>query len=159
MCNDAVPIDLEGSLLLPIIPERKIVTDYFKYKGVTNAKLETDLFNLLQDFLESLQAKDQAKMSQLGEATFVEKLNSKKDASGAWFNFERAQYSVEKVLCVDKLLVKGLGVDRSTNEDQMDYQKVNNLEPQGMRQFVHKWDLGFQDYYYIKRFEKELKLI
>lgn len=74
MCNDAVPIDLEGSLLLPIIPERKMVTKYFKYKGVTNEKLEFDLFNLLQDFLEALQAQDHAKISQICEANFVEKM-------------------------------------------------------------------------------------
>ena len=54
MCNDAVPIDLEGSMLLPVIPERNLVTEFLGKKKITNEKLETHLFNLLQDFLEAL---------------------------------------------------------------------------------------------------------
>ena len=32
MCNDAVPIDMEGSLLLPVIPERDLVTEFLRNK-------------------------------------------------------------------------------------------------------------------------------
>ena len=39
----------------------------------------------------------------------------------------------------------------------MDYSRLNNLEPEGLRQYIHKWDLGYQDYYYYSRFEDELK--
>ena len=38
----------------------------------------------------------------------------------------------------------------------MDYAKINNLEPAGLRQYVHKFDLGYQDYYYASRYFKEL---
>lgn len=74
MCNDAVPIDLEGSMLLPVIPERNLVTEFLGKKKITNEKLETHLFNLLQDFLEALQAKDQTKLAKMAEANFVAKL-------------------------------------------------------------------------------------
>ena len=92
MCNDAVPIDLEGSMLLPVIPERDLVTEFLGKKKVTNAKLETHLFNLLQDFIEALQAKDQTKLAKMGEANFVAKLLEKREggeggAPQSWFNF------------------------------------------------------------------------
>ena len=113
---------------------------------------------MLQDFLEALQAKDQTKLSELAEANFAQKLKEKREnAPEPWFNFQRTNYDPEKVICVDKLLVKGLGVDRSTNDDQMDYSRLNNLEPEGLRQFIHKWDLGYQDYYFYSRFEEELE--
>ena len=90
----------------------------------------------------------------------MQKLKEKRGESQSqqanWFNFERAEYDAEKVICIDKLLVKGLGIDRSTNDDQMDYLRMNNLEPYGLRQYIHKWDLGYQDYYYFARFEDEL---
>ena len=72
----------------------------------------------------------------MAEANFVAKLQEKRegeDAPQSWFNFQRAVYDPEKVICVDKLLIKGLGVDRSSNDDQMDYSRLNNLEPEGLR--------------------------
>ena len=54
MCNDAVPIDLEGAMLLPVIPQRDIVTEFLSKKKITKAKLESHLLNHLQDFLEAV---------------------------------------------------------------------------------------------------------
>ena len=31
-----------------------------------------------------------------------------------------------------------------------------NLEPQGMCQYIHKWDMGYQDYYYHTLYYDEL---
>ena len=88
MCNDAVPLDLEGSMLLPVIPEREFVTDFLQKKKVKKEYLESHLFNLLQDFMEALQAKDSDKLSQMAEATFIEKMQGKMEgAPKDWFKF------------------------------------------------------------------------
>ena len=158
MCNNSVPLDLEGTMLLPVIPERMMVTKFLRAKKVTKPYLENFLFEHLQDFMQALQAQDSDQISKLCEANFAEKLLKNREAreGNEWFNFQRAEYDPEKVICNDKLLYKGVGIDRSTNGDQMDYTKVPNLEPQGMRQYIHKWDMGYQDYYYHTRYYDEL---
>ena len=108
--------------------------------------------------MQALQAQDTEKIAKLTEERFAAKLLANQEASAGkeWFDFQRAEYDIEKVTCVDKLLIKGVGVDRSTNEDQMDYSKISNLEQDGLRQYIHKFDLGMQDYYYTNRFENEI---
>ena len=64
----------------------------------------------------------------------------------------REAYDVERVVTVDKILVKGVGVDRSTNDDFIDYIKISNMESVGVRQFIHKYDMGMQDHYYFLRY-------
>ena len=94
--------------------------------------------------MQALQAQDTEKIAKLTEERFAAKLLANQEASAGkeWFDFQRAEYDIEKVTCVDKLLIKGVGVDRSTNEDQMDYSKISNLEQDGLRQYIHKFDLG-----------------
>ena len=66
------------------------------------------------------------------------------------FSFKAKKVDFEKVKIIDKILIKGLGIDRSTNDTNMDYARVNKFEPKGLRIFVHKYNLGMQDYYYQK---------
>jgi hypothetical protein len=47
MCNDSVPLDLEGTMELPIIPERKYVTQYLDDKLVDRDFLQSHLFSML----------------------------------------------------------------------------------------------------------------
>ena len=54
MCDDRVPIDLEGTMELPIIPERQYVVEYFKYKHIDNDVLNRYLFDMAQDFMQGL---------------------------------------------------------------------------------------------------------
>ena len=70
-----------------------------------------------------------------------------------WFAYKRADYDPAKVVTVDKLIVKGVGVDRDTNDDQIDYTKITSLESLGVRQYVHKYDFGMQDYYWLLRYK------
>ena len=52
--NDSVPIDLEGSMEIPSIPERKYVVEYLEEKHVENEVLYAHLFDHLCNFLEVL---------------------------------------------------------------------------------------------------------
>ena len=47
MCNDSVPLDLEGTFNLPIIPEREIVKTYIEAKHIDRDHLNSFLFNIL----------------------------------------------------------------------------------------------------------------
>ena len=159
MCNDAVPIDLEGSMLLPEIPEREFVTDYLDEKMIDREFLDSHLFSLLQDFMQGLQAQDYSQLHQIAEKNFVDKLQlqRQKAPDSEWFDFSRLKYDPVKVACVDRLFIKGVGIERDTNADQMDYTRITSLESNGLRQYVHKFELGMQPYYYQQRYEKELR--
>ena len=83
MCNDSVPIDLEGTYVLPVLPERKLVTEYLDSKHVDREFLQSHLFSMLQDFFVALSANDYAKMHQLGETRFVNKLKEAREEAGS----------------------------------------------------------------------------
>lgn len=154
MCHDAIPIDLEGSMEIPQIPERKYVTEYLEEKLIDPEVLKSHLYNNLQSFIETLEARDFDKLASMGETNFVNKLKQASESSSSppEFKFTRGEYCTEKVHCVDKLFMRGVGVDRSTNDDTMDYTKIIALEKYGVRQYAHKYDLGMQDYYFNRRY-------
>ena len=54
MCHDSVPLDLEGTFVLPEIPEREIVKKYLEYKQIDRDHLNSYLFDILQDFMVAL---------------------------------------------------------------------------------------------------------
>ena len=56
MANDSVPIDLEGTMVLPEIPERKFVTEYLDDKHIDRDFLQGHLYEILQDFMVALNA-------------------------------------------------------------------------------------------------------
>ena len=87
-------------------------------------------------------------MHTLAEERFVNKLKGNRREGQPWFTLERAQFDPEKVKVIDKLFIKGLGTKRDANYPQMDYTKVSSMESFGIRQYVHKYDQGMQDYYY-----------
>ena len=141
-------------MVLPEIPERKYVTEYLDDKHIERDFLQTHLYGILQDFMEAMQAKDYDKMGQIAEARFVNKLKTKQDKndSSDWFTFKKVEHDPVKVVTVDKLFVKGVGIDRDTNDDLIDYTKITAMESQGLRQYVHKYDFGMQDYYWMLRY-------
>ena len=77
MCHDSVPLDLEGTFVLPEIPEREIVKKYLEYKQIDREHLNSYLFDILQEFMVAISAKDYERMGELAEAGFVEKLKKK----------------------------------------------------------------------------------
>ena len=54
MCHDSVPLDLEGTFVLPLIPEREIVKKYLEVKQIDRDFLNSYLFDILQDFMLAL---------------------------------------------------------------------------------------------------------
>ena len=81
MCDNRVPIDLEGSMMLPVIPERKLITQYLDEKLIDREMLDNHLYELLMDFFEGLQAKDYDKLQGFTEGNLVERLRKNEKAS------------------------------------------------------------------------------
>lgn len=129
-----------------------------KEKHIDEDVLVSHLYGQLQTFMQGLEARDFDKLHTMAETNFVNKLKeaSEKNGNDSWFKFSPSELDPERVRCVDKLFVRGVGVDRSTNDDQMDYVKIISLEKYGIRQFVHKYDIGMQDYFYVRRFKEHL---
>ena len=119
MANDSVPLDLEGTMVLPEIPERKYVTEYLDLKHIDRDLLQTHLYAILQDFMVALNAQDYDKMGQIAESRFVNKLKDQKAKydSPEWIKFEKVEHDPTRVVTVDKLFIKGVGMARSTNDD------------------------------------------
>ena len=64
------------------------------------------------------------------EKNFLDRLRARNEECSIpeWFEFEKVDYDPKRVVCVDKLFYKGLGVDRATNANQMDYRKESSVE-------------------------------
>jgi len=58
--------------------------------------------------------------------------------------------AINKVYLIDKLFVKGVSADRSKNDSNLDYVQSKEMEPLGIRQYIHKFHLGLQPYYFKK---------
>jgi len=68
-----------------------------------------------------------------------------------------ADDAINKVYLVDKIFVKGVSADRSKNDTNLDYVQSKEFEALGIRQYIHKFHLGLQPYYFKKQFEQQLK--
>ena len=117
-------------------------------KNVSNDVLKEYLFKLTQNFLTAIQNKDADTVKNLAENEFASQLVAKMDGKSHGFQFSPYPIDMEKVQIVDKLLIRGMGVDRSTNDSNMDYVRVTKFEKRGLRQYVHKYNLGLQDFYF-----------
>ena len=129
-------------MVLPKIPERDIVVEYMDEKKVNNEVIKEFLHGLTQKFLKAIQEKDEETVRGLAEKNFAEKIVAKMGSSDSGFEFKAVPIDPDNVQIVDKLLIRGLGIDRSTNDSNMDYIRVTKFERQGLRQFVHKYMLG-----------------
>ena len=90
MCNDVVPVDLEGAMPLPIIPKRVLVTRFLKDKSIDEKFLEEFLFDHLGSFMTALAEKDFDKLEKLGEKTFVDQIKERNAEATEqdWFTFK-----------------------------------------------------------------------
>ena len=161
MCDGQIPVDLMGSMELPIIPERKLVVELLEHKCIDQDDINRKCHQIITDFLSALKAQDWERLEKLAEPTFLEKIRDpaykqipENPASGSVkqeFAYEPTDYEAvkEKIRVIDKLIVKGVRFDRRLNDSANDYVRMTSLEQKGMRQFYHEF-FGMQDYYYLQ---------
>jgi len=86
------------------------------------------------------------------EANFGREISQNLDSVNIKYE-SPADDAINKVYLVDKLFVKGVSADRSKNDTNLDYVQSKDMEASGIRQYIHKFHLGLQPYYFKKHFE------
>ena len=147
LCDNSVPIDVQGTMELPLIPERYYVVNFMEEKKITDELIKEHLFGLIQRFFKAIEEKDEETIRSLTEHNFSEKLIKAKESSTG-FKFQGKEIDLDKVQIIDKILVRGVSTVRSENDTNMDYVRVSYDEKKGLRQYIHKFQLGLQDYYF-----------
>lgn len=101
---------------------------------------------------------DQDKIRKVAELTFANKLIQ--DTAGLKVSYQPpGDDALDKVYLVDKLFIKGVNAIRSENDTNADYVAEKSLEAVGIRNYIHKFHLGLQPYYFKLHNEKELALL
>lgn len=85
-------------------------------------------------------------MRAIGEQTFVDKILGKEQPQT--IVYKPNDFDPSKTYLVDKLFLKGVNIDRSLNETNLDYRQSRREEQKGIREFVHKYHLGLQPFYF-----------
>ena len=144
---------------LPQIPPRDIVQRYTQSKSIEEDVLKEHLFNnVLQKFMQAVGTQDADALHEVAEKTFADKILKEMPAlKGKNLKFKKAADSnLESIYLLDKLFLKGVSADRSQNGSNFDYVVITNLEANGLKQYIHKYNLGFQRYYFRKAFDDDI---
>lgn len=80
MCKGAFPLDKAGTIALPQLPPRKLVTGYLEHLKITDELLVEHFTQMFQTFVSSLASKDFSKMDKIVEKNFLNKLLQNKDS-------------------------------------------------------------------------------
>ena len=151
-CDGKVPLDTQGTMKLPQIPPRRIVHEYIKAKSIEDDVLKEHLFNdVLVKFMEALGAQDEAALRQVTEKTFADKIVADMPIlKSKDLKYKSASdVNPDSVYLIDKLFLKGVSADRSENDTNFDYEVITSMEAQGLKQYIHKFNLGMTRYYYM----------
>ena len=150
MCKSALPLDRAGTLALPKLPERELVSQYMGHHHVSEEILSEHFSAMFQQFLSGLASKDYSKLEKIAERRFLDALTAKKDDLNKFqlkFTPSTLDETAKSSYLVDSLLVKGIRHNREENDSNHDYMYVDTHENQGLRFYLHKYFLGFHPYY------------
>jgi hypothetical protein len=64
---------------------------------------------------------------------------------------------IEESYIVDSMIIKGVSAYRDENDCNYDYNKLKNMENQGMIFYMHKYFSGHMHFYLNQRYEKHVK--
>ena len=141
-------------MLLPAIPTREYVGDFFKARHITDELLCEHFLGMLSTFLQGVVSGDKDVITSLCETQMAEKLlamgkpNAEYEAPG--------DEAIDNVYIVDRLFFKGVNMERNLNETNLDYVQSRKNERQGIREYIHKYHIGLQPFYFKKHFEKQI---
>ena len=139
---------------LPKIPDREWVAKFMTAKKIDDNILQEYLFeNVLTKFLQALAQGDETSMRSLAEKTLVDKvMTSMPQLQKAGIQYtKKEEVSPDSIYVIDKLFLKGISADRTKNDSNFDYVVERDSEKQGLKQYKHKYQMGYQRYYYLKR--------
>ena len=109
--------------------------------------------------MDAVGKQDAEAIGQVAEKTFADKIVKEMPAlKGKSLRYKKAAGDVDlnSVYLLDKLFLKGVGSERSKNGSNFDYVVITDLEAEGLKQYVHKYNLGHQRYYFLKAFDADI---
>ena len=139
----------------------------------------TEKFN---EFLQALCENDKEKIKSMAEKRFGEKMiENLPNIQKSEIKFERGAGKVQNLVkqdsrdfsvlrknlisdiqedyIVDSMIIKGVSADREENDCNYDYNKLKNMENQGMIFYMHKYFSGHMHYYLQQRYNNQLMRI
>jgi hypothetical protein len=150
MCKGALPLDRSGTIALPKLPERELVTKFLGYHQIGEDILSEHFSALFQQLLTSFASQNYDGLEKVVEKRFLAHLRSKSSDLGK-FDLQFTPADLEKTAkssyMIDQVLVKGVKFDRHLNDLNHDYMYVDSHVNQGLRFYLHKYFLGFHPYY------------
>lgn len=70
IADDAIPVDRQGTLVLPMVPMRPMVGEFYKTKNLTDEVIASYLQGLMGKFFRAIENKDEQTVRDLTEPTF-----------------------------------------------------------------------------------------
>lgn len=120
------------------LPEKELVSEFFKRKNTTESKISDSLGRLFSHFSDRVAAKDFTSVKGMTEARLLDKLISNTERLNK-FKIQYNQPAEVNSQVVDTCFLKGLNVDRSLNDSNQDYYAVEDLENFGIKIYQHKY--------------------
>ena len=82
------------------------------------------------------------------------------ETQGIEFDYEPpSDDAIDNVYLADKIFIKGVNATRSENDTNADYIVEKSLETIGIRNYIHKYHIGLQPYYFKLKNEDQLNLL
>lgn len=150
MCKGSFPLERQGIVALPKIPQRELVTEFLPTQHISEEILTEHFSAMFQNFLTQLTAKNYNALEKFTEKRFLKQLTERQGDLNK-FQLRYTPNSLDEVssssYMIDQMLVKGVRQNRDENDLNHDYVYVDNLENRGLRFYLHKYFLGFHPYY------------
>lgn len=144
-----LPIDTVGTLKLPQIPTRDLIGEYFIKRSISDDILKEHFLGMINQLFTGIANRDEAIINKIAEPTFADKLlEITKNLKGPVTYEAPKDDAIEKCYLIDKIFVQGISTDRYANDWNTDYIVQKDLEPKGLRTYLHKFHLGFMPYYF-----------
>jgi hypothetical protein len=150
-----VPIDAAGTVLLPKIPTREFVKDFFNEKQINDDLLCEHFLGMLSTFLQGIASGDEQAITTIAEKNLAAKILEQKVTNVSYK--APGDEAIDNVYIVDKLFLKGVNMQRALNDTNLDYVQTRQDERKGIREYIHKYHLGLQPFYFKKTFENLIK--
>ena len=157
-----------------------MVDEFYDRRNLSHELVQEILTEKFYDFIQAVIDQDQDKIKAMAEKRFAEKMiENLPSIKKSEINFERGRGKVQNLVkedsrdfgvlrknlisdiqddyIVDSMIIKGVSSKRDENDCNYDYNKLKNMENQGMIFYMHKYFSGHMHYYLDQRYHNKLQ--
>jgi len=150
-----LPWNINETKLLDRLPQKVFISEFLNAKMVTDKEIMQKLTENFTQFLTAMSYKNSEKLMHLCEQNFAQKILSNLKALPEIPIYEPDNNISGRV--IDHLFIKGVNINRSENGYNFDYALIKDLEEDGIRYFIHKVLLNFNEHNMEHEYENEIK--